>query len=268
MDHLIFAPRPDARVAALEKLFSDHGKRVAVKRRASGRARKNPVYAIFPFAIPEDELLAFLGTLAPRSVCFGGHLPDAALPRIRQGAFIWIDLLVQKRFQAENSALTAEGAMSVFLRESPRALRDSTIALTGSGALARACAERFSQNGAKIVILARNKEARNKARKRGYLALHLPLKRKERKVLRRCDALFNTVPAKGILSSVLLSSFSSEARLYDLASGAENADPAYTLRVQKLPALPARACPESAARILFSAIRKTEKQLEKRKDAL
>lgn len=267
MEYLICAPSPDGRTRALAKLIRGKKEPLQVIRRAPKTPLTAPVCAIFPFRIASETLREFLEGLCPRSVCFGAVLPEELRPLLKEKDLNWIEQTNKPRFQRKNAALTAEGALGVWMRESNRAISESRCALTGYGHVARACAARFSALGAKVVILARRKEARKAAEKKGYTALHLPPKKRELFALKDCDALFNTVCADGILSEKISGALRKKALVFDLASGTQNASSAFIEKHAplfiRLPALPARACPESAAQLRFSEVQNTLKQLQK-----
>ena len=267
MEYLICAQKPDARLMELMKLIRAGGKKARILKTPRRAQTGGPACAVFPFRIAHDTLNAYLSALCPGSICFGGKLPEGCKEILARQNLTWIDLLNHPRYVKENAALTAEGALCALMRKTRKAVCDSRVALTGFGNVSKACAKVFSALGAKIVILARDKGARKRARKLGFTAIGLPPKKKEYGALKNCDALMNTVCAPGILTGALAAALSSNAPVFDLASGEENASGAFLdlcdTRYQRLPALPARACPQSAARILFSAIRTTKKRIKK-----
>ncbi len=218
------------------------------------------VNLVLPFRVKPEIVCRAVDSLPLQSRIFGGEMPkdpNFSL-RLRRRALTWINLLEDEEFCMQNARLTAEGALHKLLECTPRAVSEECIAVTGSGRVARACADLLGRLGAEVLLVARNKNARRLFRREGKNALSLPPDEKEKALLGRVDAVLNTVPCEGVLDADFLGALRRGVPVLELASGNSNVDSdaarAREIPVFFLPALPAAIAPQSAAFLMFSAI--------------
>lgn len=153
-------------------------------------------------------------------------------------------------FLERNAALSAEGALAQAMGRTERALMDMAVLVTGYGRFARALARRLGALGAEVWVAARRGEQRLTALSDGMRAVSfdaLP------EVAGHMDMVLNTVPAQ-VLGTQVLERLPKGTWLLELASAPYGFDRAEAeamgLRVEVLPALPARYAPSSAAHAL------------------
>ena len=139
-----------------------------------------------------------------------------------------------------NALLTAEGALFCAMAKLPRAVRGSRVLVFGSGRVATAVADAFSAVGAFVTVA---------ARRAGFMNA-VPIGDADLNV----DVIVNTVPARiidadAIPSGTLVLDVSSDPYGFDIARAQRRGVDAL-----RLPSLPARYAPESAASILADVV--------------
>ena len=153
-------------------------------------------------------------------------------------------------FVTGNAALTAEAAVGLLLRESPRALQGSRCLILGFGRIGKLLAQKLAAFGAQVSVAARRETDRALAEALGYGSLSFE---KPEGVIGDFEYLINTVPAR-VLSDAALCCVSPEALLLELASAPGGFDPTLArnigLNVVTAPGLPGRCAPLAAAELL------------------
>lgn len=159
-------------------------------------------------------------------------------------------------YLSQNALLTAEGCLETVLRETPFALSDCPVLVTGFGRVGRECARLFRRCGARVAVLARRGKSYEAALNEGFEVVDcekIPVKRRER-------VLVNTVEKKGFVNEKVWSFCVDLALIVDLASGKDNVDPGIPdgVRFAGAPGLPGKCAPESAALILYRFLKRRE----------
>lgn len=154
-----------------------------------------------------------------------------------------------EHFQAINCRLTAEGALQIILKHSPKALNDCKMLILGFGRTGAAMARLLDRLDASFDI------GTNTSLRPAYAVAKnvIPLYNFR---LAKYDVIINTVPSS-IISDKEVMDISKDCIYIDLASKpAINLDYAKYLGINAdiYPALPARFCPFSAARALYDVI--------------
>ncbi len=151
-------------------------------------------------------------------------------------------IMLDERFQAVNSRLTAEGALMLILERSLRSIRDSRVLIMGFGRMGAAVAKLLGDLSVNIAI-ATNSSSRPAF---AFASDVLPLENFD---FAPYDVIINTVP-KPIVKDEELLTMREDAVYIDLAS-----TPAINLEYARYlgldagiyPALPAKVCPLAAA---------------------
>lgn len=243
------------------RVLSWNGPRGAYITEISGLLEvSEPCRLILPVRASEALFEEALATLPLSSTVYGFSLPTDRGEALARRALTAIDLNRLSGFCRENAVPTAEGALAALMEHTDVCVAECTVGVVGSGRVAEALLSLLSRVGCRCVMLARDKKARHRAQKAGLCALPLPLGKKK-KPLSSLDALFNTVPARGVVSRELLAALPQKTLLFELASGEGNFDPEGLAdrHVIPLPALPARVAPQSAAQYLYRAVTKPKK---------
>ena len=201
---------------------------------------------------------------------------DGMLARLSPGTRVWlcgpgapeafpdgltvVDLRKDERLQLENAWLTAEGAICAAMNAGCAAMKDCHCLVIGWGRIGRALTELLIGMNARVTVASRSEKGRNGAVERGaecvstyQIAAALPGK----------QIIFSTPPVR-VLGERELAHADAGALILDLASPPYGVDldaaRALNLRAWREPKLTGRYCPYSAARALFEAIRRAERE--------
>ena len=155
-------------------------------------------------------------------------------------------------FALLNADLTAEGALSILLDASPRALRGKRVLIAGYGRVGRRLARKLLPLGAAVTVAARSASARTEAALDGCGAVTIA----DAPRGAGYDAVVNTIPA-AVFGAEELAAFGG-ASLIELASPPYGFDRAAAEEMGKrvLPAsgLPGKCAPESAAEAVKATV--------------
>lgn len=207
-----------------------------------------------PFAASPPTLEELLSTLWPGQVLCGGALSADCCLLAAQNGVTAADLMQRQGFTVGNAVLTAEGAIELLMKNSPRSLWRSRVLVTGWGRVGRLLSLRLLALGAEVTVAARKEGDRAMARALGLKALapgdlgsgsgtwHLAV---------------NTVPAR-ILDEAALRALGRGTLLLELASAPGGFDRAQAeslgLKALAAPGLPGRCAPQTAAELIREAI--------------
>jgi dipicolinate synthase subunit A len=218
-----------------------------------------------PLSVQRIRTEELLTALWPGQTLCGGRIGQgAALAAVRAGLQV-CDLMGRRDFTAGNAALTAEGAVGVLIRESPRSLWKGRALVTGWGRIARQLAPRLRALGCETIIAARKPGDRAEAEGFGLKSCtfrELPALSGE------LAYLINTVPAP-VISRDALEHLRPDALLLELASEA-GFDRALAeelgLRAVCAPGLPGRSAPCAAAALIRDTIYAVIREREENDD--
>ena len=206
-----------------------------------------------PLSVQKIQTEELLTALWPGQTLCGGRISQAtSLAAVRAGLQV-CDLMARRDFTAGNAALTAEGALGLLIRESPRSLWRGRALVTGWGKIARQLAPRLRALGCETTVAARKAGDRAEAEGFGLKCCdfaELPARAGE------LDYLINTVPAP-VIPRPALEQLRPDAVLLELAS-----EPGFDralaeelgLRVVYGPGLPGRTAPCAAACLMRDTI--------------
>ena len=206
-----------------------------------------------PLSIQHIRTEDLLTALWPgQTLCGGRFSQGTALAAVRAGLKV-CDLMARRDFTVGNAALTAEGALGLLIRESPRSLWKGKALVTGWGRIASLLAPRLRALGCETWVAARKPGDRAEAEGLGLRACGLA------EVADRAgelDFLVNTVPAQ-VLDRAVLEHIRPDAVLLELAS-----EPGFDrtlagelgLRTVYAPGLPGKSAPCAAACLMRDTI--------------
>lgn len=205
----------------------------------------------------EGEGCTFARVMSALSGCravLGGQIGSRERMAAEEVGARLIDYYQNESLLLENAALTAEGAVSIVIRMSERALLGSRALVIGYGRIGSALAERLRPFGQTVTVAARSGEKRTLARCRGFAAVAAA---DMDEALREADFVFNTAPAP-ILTEERLTLLKRDALVLDLASAPGGTDFEAAGRLGKrailAPGLPGKTSPLSAARAIKDAV--------------
>ena len=206
-----------------------------------------------PLSVQKLETAELISALWPGQTLCGGKLGQAAsLSAVRAGLAV-CDLMTRRDFTVGNAALTAEGALGLLIRESPRSLWKGRALVTGWGRIARQLGPRLYALGCETWVAAR--KAGDRAEAEGYGLQACPFGALP-DMAGELDFLVNTVPAP-VISREVLQRLRPDAVLLELSSE-ESFDKGLSeelgLRTIFAPGLPGRSAPCAAACLMRDTI--------------
>lgn len=207
-----------------------------------------------PFSAFSHDAQAILRELPPGSLVCAGK-PDEKLKSLAASLSInLVDYFEREELVVLNALATAEGAISVLLRNSPITIWESRILIIGAGRIGKMLAERLRALGAYVTVSARRASDMAYIRTRGCHALDT---RTLGAGLSEFDTVINTVPAM-VLDRARLDCLKSDVLLIDLASspGGIDFEAARELDLNALwvLGLPAEIAPVTAGKIIKEAV--------------
>ena len=214
-----------------------------------------------PLSVQHVKTEELLTALWPGQTLCGGRLgQDTALGAVRAGLSV-CDLMTRRDFTVGNAALTAEGAVGVLIRESPRSLWRGCALITGWGRIASQLAPRLRALGCETWIAARKRGDRAAAEGLGLHACEL---REIPKLAAELDFLVNTVPAP-VIEKETLERLRPDSLLLELASAPgfdRELAAELGLHAAAAPGLPGKSAPCAAAVLMrdtvYAVIRERE----------
>lgn len=211
---------------------------------------------------PEELLTA----LWPgQTLCGGRFSQETSLAAIRAGLSV-CELMTRRDYTVGNAALTAEGAIGLLIRESPRSLWKGRALITGWGRIARNLAPRLRSLGCETTVAARKPGDRAEAEALGLRACRFS---EAPELAGELDFLVNTVPAP-VLGKEVLERLRPDSLLLELASEAgfdKGLAEDLGLHVISAPGLPGKSAPCAAALLMrdtiYAVIREREEKHER-----
>ena len=195
--------------------------------------------------IPENALLA------------GGKFSPAIKALAEEKQLHLFDYFKSEELQQKNALPTAEGAVSILMRESPRTVSGLSVGVTGFGRVARALVKLLLAMGAKVTVAARKLADIEAATALGCDTVHLVDGRSLTALCHGQSVIFNTVP-HWIFSADILSEMPKSSLIIDLASAPGGVDAAaataHGIRVIWALSLPGKYAPATAGEIIADTL--------------
>ena len=224
-------------------------------------ASTDGIFLNCPFAAEENRIpLADLFSKAPSGcVIIGGRIPKELAAGAESLGLTVIDYFDSEPFQIHNAYTTAEAALSIAMNRLERNIRDSHIAITGFGRIAKHLVGILLPLGAHITVAARKPSDLAWAVSLGCEILRLGEDdaRTMERLSRGYDVIYNTVP-HWLFDREFLKKMDSSTFLIDLASvpGGVDICAAKELGANVLWAtsLPGKYAPLSAGELIASCV--------------
>lgn len=209
-----------------------------------------------PFFKADIYISELLDGLKESHTVFAGMLSAEFKAALKEKNIKYFDYFADEVLTLKNAAITAEGAISVAIENTPLALSDSACLVLGYGRIGKFLAKYLSCMGAKVTIAARRQLALEEAHLSGYNVCHIE---EIYDALNKSDVIFNTIPIV-ILNKAHLECIRKRALVIDLASkpGGVDLSAASSLGINHIQALsiPGKTAPESAGRAIYKTILK------------
>ena len=214
-------------------------------------AEKNGVLNA-PFSDGSFALPGLLRAVPAGTPVLAGMAGDSLRAACAEYGLPLYDYARREDFALLNADLTAEGALSILLDASPRALRGKKVLIAGYGRIGRRLAAKLLPLGLKVTVAARSAAARTEAALDGCVAVTL----EDAPRGAGYDAVVNTVPAV-LFGAEEIAAFGGAALIelasppygFDLAAAEEMGK-----RVLAASGLPGKCAPESAAEAVKATV--------------
>ncbi len=210
------------------------------------------------------RLPALLDAMGDR-LLFGGRLSEGLLGIAEQKGVRCMDYFACETLQLKNALPTAEGAISVAMKELTVTLADTPMTVFGFGRIGALLADKLRALGVPVTVYARREEQLTLARLHHHDAKKLPCNGELPELPVGTRALFNTVPQR-ILSEDRLMQIPKNCILIDLASppGGYDHKLAADLGYHTIwaTALPGKHTPETAGFIIAETVNELLSQVD------
>ena len=218
-----------------------------------GRRLNAPLYTEW-----EPPLLVDIFSATPKgALVTGGKISPGVKAMAQERGIVLYDYFACEALQQKNALPTAEGAVSILMREVPCTVSGSAVGITGYGRVARALARLLVAMGAEVTVTARKQEQLLQAAQEGCRTLPLEGEQVSKHFLQGKTAIFNTVPYR-IFTEAALKYASPSLLLIDLASapGGVDANGAQAAGVKVIWALslPGKYAPVTAGEIIAETV--------------
>lgn len=205
----------------------------------------------------EPPLLKDLFSLAGGVPIMGGKFSQPVKELAGEMGVILFDYFESETLQQKNALPTAEGAVSVLMREVPRTVSGLSIGVTGYGRVARALIRLLLAMGARVTVAARKPTDLLAARAVGCEALAITGEGSLQALGAGKAVVFNTVP-HWIFTEEVLRKMDRRTLVIDLASAPGGVDgeaaAANGIRVIWALSLPGKYAPQTAGEIIAQTV--------------
>lgn len=217
-------------------------------------ASRNKKFINAPFSNSDIVLSEKLFSNLKNKVVFAG-IVSSLIEDVKPSGLYIRDYYQREDFLIPNALLTAEGAVSIALKEHDKSIFSSRCLVVGFGRIGKILAKLLKNMGAKVTVSARNVKDISLAKISGFETINVS------KINEKIDfdLIFNTVPAL-VLDAGVLRYLSSARMIIDLAStpGGTDKFAAEELGIKLIPALgiPGKCFPEAAGEVIADVIYK------------
>lgn len=217
-------------------------------------ASRNKKFINAPFSNSDIVLSEKLFSNLKNKVVFAG-IVSSLIEDVKPSGLHIRDYYQREDFLIPNALLTAEGAVSIALKEYDKSIFSSRCLVVGFGRIGKILAKLLKNMGAKVTVSARNVKDISLAKISGFETINVS------KINEKIDfdLIFNTVPAL-VLDAGVLRYLSSARMIIDLASAPGGTDKfaAEELGIKLIPALgiPGKCFPEAAGEVIADVIYK------------
>ncbi len=201
--------------------------------------------------------LSELSNILPKNTpVFGGILPKALLEQFKESGIRYINYFEREELQIKNALLTAEGALSLAIAETPVSILGSNIAILGYGRIGKFLSDILCKMGAHVTVFARRKTDLATAQMHG-LSTQVFYTDISNLLSKKFDIIYNTAPYRSMNDNVL-SQMRHDAVIIELASEPYGVDfeaaRRHGIKTILASGLPGKFCPKSAGDIIAETI--------------
>ncbi|MGN0698840.1 MAG: dipicolinate synthase subunit DpsA [Ruminiclostridium sp.] len=193
--------------------------------------------------------------LRPHGILIGGMISPSVRKFCAENEFFCEDHYSDESVMLRNAVPSAEGALAVGINATPEQLLGQKVLILGFGRIASQLAVYLTAMGSEVIVAARSREKRAKARMAGCRAIGFDVLCD---ILPEVSLIYNTVPC-AVIGKDELSSFDDEAVYVELASASGIEKTALKnyggkATVIKAGGLPAKTAPKTAGEIIADAV--------------
>ena len=205
----------------------------------------------------EVPLVKDVFKIAAKRIVLGGKFSPSLKAMAGEMDVSLIDYFENEALQQRNALPTAEGAISILMREMPRTVSGMSVMVTGYGRVAKALIRLLLAMDARVTVTARKKNDILAARALGCHTVLMTGEDAIREAAKGQAVIFNTVPY-WLFSDSVLQAVSPQTLIIDLASAPggvdSNAAAARNIRVIWALSLPGKYAPATAGEIIGETV--------------
>lgn len=186
-------------------------------------------------------------------IVIGGMISPAIRKFCAENGFFCEDHYCDEAVMLRNAVPSAEGALAVGINATPEEMLGQKVLILGFGRIASQLAVYLTAMGCEVIVAARSREKRAKARMLGCRAVGFDVLGD---ILPEVTLIYNTVPC-AVIGEDELAVFDDEAVYVELASVSgidSEALKRHSVTVIKAGGLPAKTAPKTAGEIIADAV--------------
>lgn len=186
-------------------------------------------------------------------IVIGGMISPAIRKFCAENGFFCEDHYCDEAVMLRNAVPSAEGALAVGINATPEQMLGQKVLILGFGRIASQLAVYLTAMGCEVIVAARSREKRAKARMLGCRAVVFDVLGD---ILPEVTLIYNTVPC-AVIGEDELAVFDDEAVYVELASVSgidSEALKRHSVTVIKAGGLPAKTAPKTAGEIIADAV--------------
>lgn len=186
-------------------------------------------------------------------IVIGGMVSPAVRKFCAENGFFCEDHYCDEAVMLRNAVPSAEGALAVGINATPEQMLGQKVLILGYGRIASQLAVYLTAMGCEVIVAARSREKRAKARMLGCRAVGFDVLGN---ILPEVTLIYNTVPC-AVIGEDELAVFDDEAVYVELASVSgidSEALKRHSVTVIKAGGLPAKTAPKTAGEIIADAV--------------
>ena len=186
-------------------------------------------------------------------IVIGGMVSPAVRKFCAENGFFCEDHYCDEAVMLRNAVPSAEGALAVGINATPEQMLGEKVLILGFGRIASQLAVYLTAMGCEVIVAARSREKRAKARMLGCRAVGFDVLGN---ILPEVTLIYNTVPC-AVIGEDELAVFDDEAVYVELASVSgidSEALKRHSVTVIKAGGLPAKTAPKTAGEIIADAV--------------
>lgn len=186
-------------------------------------------------------------------IVIGGMVSPAVRKFCAENGFFCEDHYCDEAVMLRNAVPSAEGALAVGINATPEQMLGQKVLILGFGRIASQLAVYLTAMGCEVIVAARSREKRAKARMLGCRAVGFDVLGN---ILPEVTLIYNTVPC-AVIGEDELAVFDDEAVYVELASVSgidSEALKQHSVTVIKAGGLPAKTAPKTAGEIIADAV--------------